>query len=459
MAGMDRLADLGRLTAASAQSALKWKQYEDEIPGTRIANVWAGQMAPQDIHYVVETAESVIERCILMTTDPGDLVLDPTCGSGTTAYVAEKWGRRWITIDAGMAAVSLARQRIATGVFDAHMLQDSPEGSQKEAELQSKAKGHPVESPDPRASYENDVAKGFVYERVPTVSAAILAYDQDAPPTLLVDRTIKKPKTVRVASPFTVESHSPYRVLSPAKALEDSAAAANVRRSIEEALAKSGVLLDNVRMQASDLEPLAQEDAHGTPITHTALIDGEKAAVAIAPHDASVGRHFLTAAQSAATDLAASVLLVVAFHYECDVASAMVGRLRVHKARANQDLRIGELQGKAADRAIVCVGEPDIELREAPGLPGHYVVEIKGYDIYNPTTRNSESRDAADADVQCWMLDTDHDGESFFRPSHPLPWGGTGQAGQAVPRKVEGAAVAGVVGGYAVLDVRAVSCA
>ena len=362
-----------------------------------------------------------------MATDSGDLVIDPTCGSGTTAYVAEKWGRHWITIDACMAAVSLARQRIATGVFDAHLLRDSLEGAMKDAEMQAEATRREVVRPAPNATYERDVAKGFVHERVPTVSTAILAYDEDVPPTLLVDQTIKKPRTVRVASPFTVESHSPYRILSPSQALDDgvsATASANVRVSIVEALGTAGVLCDDQRVAVGDLEPLAREDAKGSPITHMALFDGDRAAVAIAPDDASVGRHFMIAAQSAATDLDAKTLIVVAFHYECDAVSSIVGRLCVLKARANQDLRIGELKGGQRDRAFVCVGEPDVELRKPPGLPDHYVVEIKGCDLYDPKSRNAESKGAEEANIHCWMLDTDHDGESFFARRIHFPGAG-----------------------------------
>ena len=106
--GLDRLADLRRLTS-TASGSLRWKQYEDEIPGRMINNLWAQQMSAADLHYVVETAESVIERCILMTTDPGDLVLDITCGGGTTAYVAERWGRRWITTDTSGIPLAITR--------------------------------------------------------------------------------------------------------------------------------------------------------------------------------------------------------------------------------------------------------------------------------------------------------------------------------------------------------------
>ena len=97
--GLQRLADTGRLIATN-KGSLRWKRYETEVPGRQVTNLWRDPQSPDDLHYVVETAESVVERCMLMTTDPGDLVLDPTCGSGTTAAVAERWGRRWITIDA-----------------------------------------------------------------------------------------------------------------------------------------------------------------------------------------------------------------------------------------------------------------------------------------------------------------------------------------------------------------------
>ena len=118
--------------------------------------------------YIVETAKSsVIERCILMTTEPGDLVLDPTCGSGTTAYVAEQWGRRWITIDTSRVALAIARARIMGARYPYYLLADSQEGQRKEAEITRK----PVlESP----SYGH-VRQGFVYERVPHITMRDIA--------------------------------------------------------------------------------------------------------------------------------------------------------------------------------------------------------------------------------------------------------------------------------------------
>ena len=101
---MDRLAELGRLEALEGQDSLRWKQYEDEVPGRRITNIWPRDVS-KDKRYVVQTDMKAIQRCMLMTTDPGDLVFDPTCGSGTTAHVAEQWGRRWITCDTSRVAL------------------------------------------------------------------------------------------------------------------------------------------------------------------------------------------------------------------------------------------------------------------------------------------------------------------------------------------------------------------
>jgi len=117
--------------------------------------------------YVVQTGTRIIERCLLMATDPGDLVLDPTCGSGTTAYVAEQWGRRWITVDTSRVALALARQRLMAGRFPYYLLQDSKEGAEKEAELTGKP---PADGP-----FARKVRQGFVYERVPHITLKSIA--------------------------------------------------------------------------------------------------------------------------------------------------------------------------------------------------------------------------------------------------------------------------------------------
>ena len=431
LAGMNRLVELDRLVTSSDQNLLRWKKHEREIPGRRINNLWNQTMSAKDMHYVVETAESVIERCILMATDPGDLVLDPTCGSGTTAFVAEKWGRRWITVDSSAVAINLARQRIATGVFDYYLLQDSPEGIQKEAEEQSKIKGKAAfrvatkSRKVARVAGANPAA-GFVYERVPTVSAGILAYDLDEPPTLLVDRPFKKRNTLRVSSPFTVESHSPYRLLNPESILEAKDHDTAGHRAIIDALATSGIKDGGKTILVEDIADYPSEGGSTSLITHRGRTESGEVAIVIAPDDCTVPSELINvAAEQAATMSRVKTLIVIAFAFEPDVRRSKIeerGRLAIMKAQANQDLRIGNLADLKSDRAFVLIGEPEIKIEKVPGAPEQITVEVLGYDTYNPSTGQVEASAVA-TDIHCWMLDIAYDGKSFFAHRIHFPSG------------------------------------
>ena len=137
---MERLNRSNRLML-SWRTHLRYIRYLDDFRSIQFRNVWEDTVISGfgvDKIYVVFTLPKVIERCILMATDPGDLVLDPTCGSGTTAYVAEQWGRRWITIDTSRVALALARTRLMAARYPWYLLADSPEGRRKEAELTGK---------------------------------------------------------------------------------------------------------------------------------------------------------------------------------------------------------------------------------------------------------------------------------------------------------------------------------
>ena len=166
--GMNRLSFAGRLIAT--KNSIRFKRYHDDFPVMYVGNTWpdvALSHFGDEKWYVVQTASKVIQRCILMTTDPGDLVLDPTCGSGTSAYVAEQWGRRWITIDTSRVALALARARLMGGRYPYYLLADSPEGHAKKAELAGKA---PSETPS-----SGNIRQGFVYERVPHITLKSIA--------------------------------------------------------------------------------------------------------------------------------------------------------------------------------------------------------------------------------------------------------------------------------------------
>lgn len=164
----ETLARSGRLF--SVGSSLRWKNYHKESSYSAIENNWTNVNPSgfgEDRIYVVQTITDVVQRCILMATDPGDLVLDPTCGSGTSAYVSEQWGRRWITIDTSRVALALARTRIMAARYPWYFLADSPEGKRKEAEVTGK--------PPSDAKTYGDVRQGFVYERVPHVTLKSIA--------------------------------------------------------------------------------------------------------------------------------------------------------------------------------------------------------------------------------------------------------------------------------------------
>jgi adenine-specific DNA-methyltransferase len=176
--GMWRLARAGRL--ATATNSLRYVRFLEDFSVAPLVDLWTdtgtGSFTDEKL-YVVQTGVKVIERCILMTTDPGDLVLDPTCGSGTTAAVAEQWGRRWITVDTSRVALTLARTRLMTAKYPYYLLADSPEGQKKEAELLGLSG---LIRPDgTRPPTAGDVRKGFVYPRVPHVTLKSIANNEE----------------------------------------------------------------------------------------------------------------------------------------------------------------------------------------------------------------------------------------------------------------------------------------
>ena len=167
--GMARLDKADRLYPTD--TTVRYILYHDDYPVGELTDCWTDTGAASDKWYVVQTSSETIQRCILMATDPGDLVLDPTCGSGTTAYVAEQWGRRWITIDTSRVALALARARVMGARYPYYLLADSPEGQRKEAEITGAA---PSEAPT-----RGDVRQGFVCERVPHVTLKSIANNAD----------------------------------------------------------------------------------------------------------------------------------------------------------------------------------------------------------------------------------------------------------------------------------------
>ena len=259
LAGLRTVEIADRLIAQG--KTLRFVNYLDDYPVAPLTNIWTDTQTSgfgADRLYVVQTNTRVIERCILMATDPGDLVVDPTCGSGTTAFVAEQWGRRWITVDTSRVALTLARQRLMCARYPSYLLADSIEGQRKEQSLTARTL--------PRNEPKGEIRQGFVYERVSHIMLGAIANNPDikagmtqqeidaaikrhAEFELLYDKPFLDPDKVRVAGPFTVESLSPHRALSfgdsPDSLSETEAAkdadAPNFEQSILDNLAKAGI--------------------------------------------------------------------------------------------------------------------------------------------------------------------------------------------------------------------------
>ncbi|ODS33472.1 MAG: methyltransferase [Candidatus Scalindua rubra] len=173
--GLQNLEKSRRLLAT--KNTLRYIHFFDDFPFSGITSIWDDVMGEANIQYVVQTNVKVITRCILMTTDPGDLVFDPTCGSGTTAYVAEQWGRRWITCDTSRVALTLARQRLMTAVYPYYKLADEKMG----------------------------VKGGFIYEEVPHITLKQIAKNEPPQKETLLDKPEIDRSKVRITGPFTVE--------------------------------------------------------------------------------------------------------------------------------------------------------------------------------------------------------------------------------------------------------------
>jgi adenine-specific DNA-methyltransferase len=506
--GMANLLRAGRLEPTTDK--LYYVRYLDDFAAYPITNFWRDTVIAgyaSDKRYVVETSPKVVERCLLMTTDPGDLVLDPTCGGGTTAFVAEQWGRRWITIDTSRVALTLARTRLMAARYSYYLPKDSREGAQKEADLTGRP---PSDGP-----FRGDVRHGFIYERVPHITLKSIAsnteigvvYEKwqqrmeplraqlnaalgkaweeweipraandkwaDAAKTLheqwwamgrerqaeidasiarnanvemLYDRPYEAKNTVRVAGPFTVESLSPHRVL-PTDEEDDALLDALDAQAAEDGRSPTP-RPERLRCKPADgtgnrnaddfvtvvLENLkaagVQNTKKGERLAFTALkpwaggryvhaegryMEGERerrAAICIGPEYGTVSRELVRQAAREAVDLF-DVLVVCGFAFDPHVGddTMNLGRLTVLKARMNQDLHMAEhLRKTGAGNLFVVFGEPDVELRSLPD--GQVEVEVKGIDIFDPTT--GEVRGGDVDDIACWFIDTDYDEQSFF---------------------------------------------
>ncbi len=384
---------------------LYYKMYLRDFGYGSLTNQWGDTIEFGGRVYVVQTTPTVIQRCLLMTTDPGDLVLDPTCGSGTTAYVAEQWGRRWITADTSRVPLALARQRLLIATFPWYELKDQHRGP----------------------------AGGFVYKRkqnkkgeevggiVPHITLKSIANNEPPAEEVLVDRPEVENGITRVTGPFCVEATIPTQVDWEGDGVEDSGAnsaeayGSFVDRMLE-VLRKSPLLrlegnktvtLKNVRPPAKTLSLSAEALVANGQDRPVALVFG--------PENGAVSEKLVYEAAREAHAKSYTHLYVVGFAIQPNARTlvekcAEVMGVPATYVQATPDLMMGDLLKNMRSSQIFSVcGQPEIKVTR--NKDKQYQVELLGLDVFDPITMDVTHRSGHD--VPAWFLDTDYNDLCF----------------------------------------------
>jgi adenine-specific DNA-methyltransferase len=436
--------------------------------------------------YVVQTGIGPIERCLLMTTDPGDLVLDPTCGSGTTAFVAEKWGRRWITCDTSRVSVTLAKQRLMTASYDYYELKYPQEGLKSgfiyktvphvtlksiannpeiddiyelmhpaiEAALADLNKATqqklmewevPFDFPadwleSARKPFETFHATRQAMQKKMDDSIAAHA-DQET----LYDQPAVSKNKLRITGPFTVEAVPFPTVLALDEAQQPQEADVAIARSGESArqhswrdeLLKTGIRGKGGQMlKFADLETLPD-----APHLHVSghLDSGERVVVSFGPEHAALEQRQVTLALNEAEKLrpAPKFIIFASFEFDPEAAKDIDETkwpgVTLLKAKMNADLLTDDLKkGRASNQSFWLMGQPDVEVHKQKD--GRYVVEVHGFDYFD--TAKGELVSGGKGKIAMWLLDTDYDERSLFPRQVFFPMAGKGEGWEKLKKDI-----------------------
>jgi adenine-specific DNA-methyltransferase len=402
--GMRRLAAARRLQPFGVGKTLNYVLKHSDYPVSPLGNVWPDTSAPPDKRYVVQTFNVVIQRCMLMTTDPGDLVFDPTCGGATTASVAEQWGRRWITCDTSRVSVAIAKERLMTAVFEYYELAHAEEG----------------------------VSSGFKYKSAAHTTLKSIANNDPPGQEVLYDDPVRDKKKIRVTGPFTVEAVPAPVVCSleetdtstgsmPADAsLARTGATARGRDWRDELLrtgirGKSGQSIDFTRVEPLPATRWLHADAE------TKEISPQRVVVSFGPEHAPLEQRQVELAIEEAGKLVPKPKMVVFAAFQFDPEAAKdIDELNwpgvtLLKAQMNADLLTEDLKRKrASNESFWLIGQPDIEAQRVKDGEdrGKYSITVNGFDYYN--TKNGKIDSGGTEKIAMRMLDPDYDGRSLF---------------------------------------------
>ncbi len=410
-----------RLVPYKGGNTLRYVLKHSDYSITPITAIWNDTSAPTNMQYVVETSIKPLQRCLLMTTDPGDLVFDPTCGSGTTAYVAEQWGRRWITCDTSRVALTLAKQRLMTANFDYYQL------------------AHPQEG----------VGSGFVYKTEPHITLKSIANNEPPKTETLYDQPKVDRKKTRITGPFTVEAVPSLRAMSLEEIeKENQGTGKSVARSGEtlrqsqwrDELLKSGVRAKGGgKLEFTRVEPISgtrwiqceaetREDLSAVPAQAG---KPQKVFVVFGPEHAPLEQRMVENAWQEARPFKPDILLFCAFQFDDEAAKDIdelkpeIAGMQLLKVQMNTDLFTDDLKKKrSSNDSFWLIGQPDVEITNITEGEdkGKYQVEVLGFDYYNPKTGNVDS--GGKGNIAMWLLDTNYDDRSLFPSQVFFPMSG-----------------------------------
>ena len=403
--GMERLAEKNRIEITSG-GKLAYVRYFNDFPAYSLTNLWDDTGTGGDYKiYVVQTNDKVIRRCMLMTTDPGDLVLDPTCGSGATAFVAEQWGRRWITCDSSRIAIALAKQRLMTGFFDYYEFANPNDG----------------------------VKSGFKYETVPHVTLGSIANNEQPQTEILYDQPIINKDKTRISGPFTVEA-VPSPTVKSIDALYDNPIKQNTVQDahIPQQQWRDELLKSGIRGKGNQKIKFSRVDSH--PTSEWLHADAEtkeehpkRIMVSFGPeHFPLEQRQVQNAITEAQTLVPPPEMIIFAAMQFDPEASKDIDELKwpgvnVLKVEMSKDLLTKDLKKKqSSSESFWFVGEPDIELE--PTENEEYVVRVNGFDYYDIQTGKIVPGDRSK--IAMWMLDEDYDDRSLYPQQVFFPMAG-----------------------------------
>ena len=430
--GLDRLVVAGRI--ARAGKTIRYRQFLDDFPFAELGTVWDDTgRDPQNI-YVVQTPTGVIRRCLLMASDPGDLIFDPTCGSGTTSYVAEQWGRRWIACDTSRVALTLAKQRLMAAVFEYYELAHPDEG------VGSGFKYRAVPHVTLKSIAKNpDVKEGMTQDQI---NAAIANH---APQETLYDQPVPDRKRHRVSGPFTVEAVPAPAAKSVEDLLEGSPqpADASIARSGEtlrqgewrDELFRAGIRgKSGQQILFARLEPLPgcqhlhadgetrpNQAGAGRVRERGAASEAQRIVVSFGPEHAPLEQRQVAQAIDEAQMLVPKPRLIAfaAFQFDSEAAKDIDETnwpgVTLLKVQMNADLFTDDLKKKrTSNESFWLIGQPDVEIERITkgDDKGKLRVVVHGFDYYNTKTGSIES--GGGDRIAVWMLDTDYDGRSLY---------------------------------------------